>query len=1402
MAERGAWPLHAQALGQEGFLEARNADDKSEQRKVSVSPNRPVSKDACSKEETESRENVSAVEGVEETPNTGGAGSSTDGVVRNALSQEVAAEDAKDEPDEAEEIEEGRTSRGVCAPMRVSKEEREEHERTHLPYRAWCPHCVKGRGRRTAHKKKAEREDSDAVPRIVLDYFFMSDSDQKAHQNPILVMIDESTGDRYARAVGQKGLGREREMDWLIKDMSDELKSWGHSGGAGGRLIMKSDNEKAIVVVRDALAKYHGGRNTPESPAPNESQSNGLVEEAGKTIREIARVLKEQLEDKAEMSIKPDDAIVLWMIRWSAMCLSRFQVGQDGRTAYERRRGRKCQLPVVPFGEKVWYHQAREGKERKDKFVSEVKEGIWLGHTRSSNEAVVGTKDGVVRAHTIKRREADERWDGKMVREIRGTPQQPDPTKAGVAIPLRVNFDPPVDSTPLESRPLRQEKGMRRMMITGKLLEKYGYTEGCEGCKCKRSGMTDVRSDHTEACRARIEAAMEDEDEGKEKRRADRMRLDRKLAEYLEEQEEKKVQDASTDRPPVVQEANDDPADVDQKEEEEVEPENIDENVEKKRSRTEADREEPEEKRARSDAVTSQEDLDGDTEMTLKLYKVAVDLAEMYSPPRITVQGEKLGLRVGEAMDLTNGWDFRKSEHREKARQYRRERKPKLLVGSPMCTMFCLLQNLSPWTQEKQRRWVEAKMHMDFMMEMYTEQVKEGRWFLHEHPASATSWGLQEVMKVMQLKGVEVTIADQCQYGLTTWSKDGRLMPARKRTKFMTNCHEIAEELNRRCDGSHEHQQLISGRAAGAARYPDGLCIAVCKGLMKAMRNKAMNVKPLMSLQAVTSVDKKACDDAHDQEDCGRYAIDDVTGENLDPKEVIRARQKEIEYIENKKVWKKISRAEAEKRGWKTIQTRWIDVNKGDKSNPVYRSRLVGKEFNTGEADGLFAATPPLEALRMIVSDAATIGKGKRAERKVIMVNDVARAFFEAPMRREVCIELPPEAREEGKDEVGFLRMSLYGTRDAAANFQREVRATMVKAGFTVSRYNPTTYYHRGRGLRSFVHGDDFVTSGRLSDVMWLREVLRNRFEIKTTIVGTGEGEVRETKVLNRVIRVEEDGWRYEADQRHGEVIIRTLNMESAKGAATPGEDEKSGKVLEAEVPLTGKEATGYRALAARANYLALDRPDIQYAVKEICRCMSAPARSDLAKLRRLARYLIERPRLVVKYPFQGEHAEISGYSDSDWAGCRRTAKSTSGGVVMRGGHFLKSWSSTQKNITLSSGEAELVAAVKTSVEILGIKQMAEEWGLEVDGSVYVDSSAALGVTRRVGCGKMRHVKVGLLWVQQRAEDGSLAYRKVAGAVNPGDLMTKYLGRKVSESLMEIINLEFDTGRADSSLQL
>ena len=120
-------------------------------------------------------------------------------------------------------------------------------------------------------------------------------------------------------------------------------------------------------------------------------------------------------------------------------------------------------------------------------------------------------------------------------------------------------------------------------------------------------------------------------------------------------------------------------------------------------------------------------------------------------------------------------------------------------------------------------------------------------------------------------------------------------------------------------------------------------------------------------------------------------------------------------------------------------------------------------------------------------------------------------------------------------------------------------------------------------------------------------------------------GETTEIAVLNRVVRWASRGIEYEADPRHAAIIIHELDLVGARKVGTPGVKGNA----EVGEPLNGQDATQFRALAARGNYLAQDRVDIAYAVKELTRCMSKPTSKDMVTLKRLGRYMVGRPRLI-----------------------------------------------------------------------------------------------------------------------------------------------------------------------------
>ena len=217
------------------------------------------------------------------------------------------------------------------------------------------------------------------------------------------------------------------------------------------------------MALRDAVARYHGGVVTPEVPPAGESQAHGSAEENGKRMRGLVKVYKDQIEERASVKLQASDVILLWMIRWAAMVYSRYKVGEDGETAYERQKGRRRKLEVVPFGGFVMLKKLAETSWERKSLESTWFEGIWLGHARGSSEALVGTKDGVVRAWTIRRMPEGERWGAEAITEMKGTPARPG-ILPGIHIPISINIDQDnADGHPIEVAARQEEKRARRV---------------------------------------------------------------------------------------------------------------------------------------------------------------------------------------------------------------------------------------------------------------------------------------------------------------------------------------------------------------------------------------------------------------------------------------------------------------------------------------------------------------------------------------------------------------------------------------------------------------------------------------------------------------------------------------------------------------------------------------------------------------------------------------------------------------------------------------------------------------------------------------------------------------------------------------------------------------------------
>ena len=445
---------------------------------------------------------------------------------------------------------------------------------------------------------------------------------------------------------------------------------------------------------------------------------------------------------------------------------------------------------------------------------------------------------------------------------------------------------------------------------------------------------------------------------------------------------------------------------------------------------------------------------------------------------------------------------------------------------------------------------------MKFCFEMYEVQRKSGRFFAHEHPSTATSWSMPEVLEMLIKEDVELVEVDMCDFGMKSEDAEGVGL-VRKRTKILTNSQEVARRVARKCDGGHRHVNLISGRAKRAQLYPRAFSRAFCEGVAAQKRLHALGLRtsPIMSIDEMAEAARKVTG----QEELGRspsemlhedeYAEDDQSGGELIPELVKEARKSEIDYFRSMEVYDKFAIQEClDVTGCDPISVRWVDINKGDSLCPNYRSRLVAREFNTSDKPEWYAATPPGETLRIMLSKLASDRKSK------LMYADVSRAYFYAPAVRAVYVQLPAEDRCPGDEGlVGRLKMSMYGTRDAAANWAAEYGATLVAAGYVQGVASPCIFHNAESNTTIMVHGDDFVGVGRTAELSRIRAALEDKYKLKVEMLSGEKSDVREVKILNKIVRWTDRGIELEADPRHAEIVIRELGLEGSSPSKIPG---------------------------------------------------------------------------------------------------------------------------------------------------------------------------------------------------------------------------------------------------------
>ncbi|CAK8995863.1 Retrovirus-related Pol polyprotein from transposon TNT 1-94 [Durusdinium trenchii] len=323
-----------------------------------------------------------------------------------------------------------------------------------------------------------------------------------------LVVMDGEQGDIVPKD-GPIARGLRRALRSLKrkfpKDNRDTTKLYVHKGIFCFDLWCKAERKTEGHETMEELAAVEEGK-TGDKP------STGSVESAVKETKRQCRAMKSALEEKLGKSIPDRHAIWTWLARHACFLISRYRVGPDGRTPYERLKGKRWRRPLVVFGERVHFRPLQSYVSGRSDLAPKLDMGVYVGTHGRNGDALVMTKEGVIKGGSLKRLTVEERWAD--VELFKGTPWKMRPKSEEDVEAAAVRIELPAAEGRLMPEPVARDSGPRNLYVTRRDVE-GNYTAGCPGCIAIQVGLP-ARAHSTE-CRTLVQNRLMATDEGKER---------------------------------------------------------------------------------------------------------------------------------------------------------------------------------------------------------------------------------------------------------------------------------------------------------------------------------------------------------------------------------------------------------------------------------------------------------------------------------------------------------------------------------------------------------------------------------------------------------------------------------------------------------------------------------------------------------------------------------------------------------------------------------------------------------------------------------------------------------------------------------------------------------------------
>ena len=258
----------------------------------------------------------------------------------------------------------------------------------------------------------------DEVPTISADSMYLHEKGE----HPTLMAVDHTSGRVMSYALPDKSI---LTGDGCIqKRFSRDVDNVGHKDV---KIMIQGDQEHCMVALQHEVQRIRTSKTVPVNSPVGESECNGRVGNAIRRVQDRVRKPKCQIECETGMSPEKHLPIMTWIVRWAGEFLSKYSIGVDRKTAYERIRGRTCDRPIAYIGGHVWYKPLNAPATDVEKVEPRMLEGAWLGVNERTEEQLIGTKHGVVKCRTVERRPQGSQWNAAAIAEMKGTTWQPTP---------------------------------------------------------------------------------------------------------------------------------------------------------------------------------------------------------------------------------------------------------------------------------------------------------------------------------------------------------------------------------------------------------------------------------------------------------------------------------------------------------------------------------------------------------------------------------------------------------------------------------------------------------------------------------------------------------------------------------------------------------------------------------------------------------------------------------------------------------------------------------------------------------------------------------------------------------------------------------------------------------------